>query len=99
MQRLIRAFATGGLAVSTEAGDDLFSGEWLGSPRWKLQHLGIELSRFDLAVDRDSVRRSLGIRHDALVVGHVGRFTEQKNHGFFVDIARELISHEPRAST
>jgi len=96
MQRSIRAFATGGIAVSTEAGDDLFSRDWLGSQRWTLQHLGIDLSRFEAEVDRDSVRQSLGIPRDALVVGHVGRFNEQKNHSFIVDIARELISREPR---
>ena len=33
---------------------------------------------------------------DSLVVGHVGRFSAEKNHAFIVDIARELIHRDPR---
>jgi glycosyltransferase involved in cell wall biosynthesis len=97
MMGLIEKFSTCSLAVSTEAGDALFSPGWLHSPRHKLCHLGIDLSRFAFDVDEESVRRSLGIPRDALVVGHVGRFTEEKNHEFIVKIARELFSQEPRA--
>jgi glycosyltransferase involved in cell wall biosynthesis len=96
MRLLIRSCASGGLAVSTEAGNDLFSWKWRGSSRWTLQHLGIDLSQFDIKVDRNSLRRELGIPADALVVGHVGRFTAEKNHSFLVEIAREMSKCEPR---
>jgi glycosyltransferase involved in cell wall biosynthesis len=97
MQCLVRSCASGGLAVSTEAGDDLFPPRWQATPRWDLQHLGLDLSRFELAVDRDAIRRELGIPKQAIVIGHVGRFTEEKNHMFLVEIAREVIRLEPRA--
>jgi len=97
MQLLIRDCASGGLAVSTEAGADLFAETWSSSSKWTLHHLGIDLSRFEANIDRDALRRSLGIPAGAKVIGHVGRFTEEKNHGFIVDIARELVRHEPRA--
>jgi glycosyltransferase involved in cell wall biosynthesis len=96
MRSLIGTCATDALAVSTEAGNDLFAGPWRTSSEWKLQHLGIDLSKFDRSVDKSVVRRELGIAQDALVVGHVGRFSEEKNHAFIVDIARELIRREPR---
>lgn len=32
-----------------------------------------------------------GINENSVIVGHVGRFTEQKNHLFLLDIARESI--------
>jgi glycosyltransferase involved in cell wall biosynthesis len=96
MRSLIGTYASNALAVSTEAGNDLFAGPWRTSSEWKVQHLGIDLSRFDGSVDKHAVRRELGIAQDALVVGHVGRFSAEKNHAFIVDIARELIRREPR---
>lgn len=40
--------------------------------------------------DRMSIRRELNIPEDILLIGHVGRFSEVKNHKFIVDIAKEL---------
>jgi len=97
MRSLIRRFATRGLAVSTEAGDDLFGPGWQRSPKWQLQHLGIDLARFETAVEKDSVRAELGIDRAAFVIGHVGRFVSPKNHTFLVDVAREIVRQEPRA--
>lgn len=96
MRRLISQFATNGLAVSTEAGDDLFPEGWRASSRWKLHHLGIDLDRFAVPVNKISVRKSLGIPQDAVVVGHLGRFMEQKNHSFLIDIAQALVRRDPR---
>jgi glycosyltransferase involved in cell wall biosynthesis len=95
MQMMIHAFATRGLAVSGEAGDDLFGRNWRNNARWQLQYLGIDLSRFDVPVDRSSLRKELGIASDAFVVGHVGRFVQQKNHAFIVEIAREVVKLQP----
>lgn len=39
---------------------------------------------------RDEVRKELNINHDTVVVGHVGRFVEQKNHEFLIDIFNEI---------
>ena len=97
MQAMIRAAATGGLAVSTEAGSDLFSSQGRHPEKWELQHLGIDLSRFEVPGNQAQVRGSLGIPPDAVVIGHVGRFSEQKNHALFVEIARELVRIEPRS--
>jgi len=98
MQAMLGICATRGLAVSAEAGDHLFSHNWRNYPeQWQLQHLGIDLSRFDIPVDRDSLRRAVGIPSDALVIGHVGRFVAAKNHAFLAEIARELIKLEPKA--
>ena len=98
MRTMIRAFATRGLAVSDEAGCDLFAPQWQDrTDKWQLQYLGIHLSRFEIEVNAEEVRRSLGIPPDALVIGHVGRFCEPKNHAFLVEIAREVVRMEPRS--
>jgi glycosyltransferase involved in cell wall biosynthesis len=95
---MIRAFATRGLAVSADAGCDLFASPGRHrTDKWELQHLGIDLSRFEIDVEAENVRRSLGIPPTALVIGHVGRFFEQKNHAFLVEIAREVVRMESRS--
>jgi glycosyltransferase involved in cell wall biosynthesis len=41
------------------------------------------------------VRRELGIADDALVLGHVGRFVQSKNHVFLIDVL-DRLRDEPR---
>lgn len=39
---------------------------------------------------RQKIRKSLHIKEDTLVVGHIGRFTYEKNHKFLIDIFHEV---------
>ena len=97
MRRLIARYATTGTAVSEMAGDCLFPLNWKSSENWRVDPLGIDLEAFGGDVDRSQVRRSLGIPEGALVIGHVGRFQEVKNHTFLVDIAEKFIEMQPNA--
>lgn len=45
---------------------------------------------------RNQVRQKLGIE-DQFVIGHVGRFTYQKNHSFLLDIFHEIHKQNPRS--
>lgn len=45
--------------------------------------------------DRLRLRRELSIPQEAAVIGHVGRFTEQKNHRLLLDIFAEFHRHRP----
>lgn len=94
---LIRTYATHGLAVSERASLSLFGPNWRQDRRWQILHCGIDLEAFGCAVDGASLRAELGIPHDALVVGHVGRFSYEKNHTFLVDVAAEVLKREPKA--
>lgn len=44
---------------------------------------------------RKEVRSELGIRESTFCVGHIGRFLEQKNHAFLIDIFAELAKIRP----
>jgi glycosyltransferase involved in cell wall biosynthesis len=88
--------ATLGLAASREAASTFFGAGWETDRRWHVLHCGIDLSLFEAdCPDRDTTRAELGIRAGAFVVGHVGRFYEQKNHDFLIDIASEAARQEP----
>lgn len=41
--------------------------------------------------NRIEMRNELGLSDEELVVGHVGRFTSEKNHEFILDIFRQLL--------
>ncbi len=64
--------------------------------RWRILYCGIDLTPFSNSIDTVAVRAELNIPIDAFVLGHVGRFAEQKNHTFLVDIAAEVARLEPR---
>ena len=96
MKQLIWRFATLGLAVSRPAAADLFGTNWEGDPRWRVLYYGIDLAPFRQAADSQALRFELGIPADAFVLGHVGRFTQEKNHTFLLDIAAEVCKREPK---
>jgi len=95
MRRFIRQNATLGIAISTLAGDSLMPG-WDEDSTWHLRPYGIETKPFDVQVDATVVRREFGLPPGALVVGHVGRFVDVKNHKFLVEVASELIKRNSR---
>lgn len=54
---------------------------------------GVDFSRFtDITEPKEEIRRDLGIPENAYVLGHVGRFTLQKNHEFLVEVFREAAA-------
>lgn len=67
------------------------AGEWLfgsrGCRELILVNNGIDLDQYAYSADRrGELRRELDIPQEALVMGHVGRFNEQKNHRFLLEL-------------
>ncbi len=90
MKWWISRYATTGLAVSRPSAQSSFGSHWQNDPRWQVFYCGIDLTAFRQSVDRETIRNQLGIPADAFVIGHIGRFEEQKNHEFILDIASLL---------
>ena len=52
---------------------------------------GIDTNRFTYNPDaRKTIRELYGIADNQLLIGHIGRFSEQKNHSFIIDIFLEI---------
>ncbi len=96
-QRLIRRHATVGLACSAPAATALYGEAWQQDPRWHLLYCGIDLKPFTEPIDPGAVRQELSMPADALVLGHVGRFAEQKNHTLLIDIFAEFAKRDSNA--
>ena len=68
------------------------AGKWLfGIRGFKIIKNGRDIKRFSFhQEDRAAYRQKLGLREDAIAVGHIGNFNEQKNHAFLINIFRVL---------
>lgn len=97
MHRCIQKYATIRLACSRPAANNLFGDRWESDPRCRVLYCGIDLRPFEEFVDRKMVRKELGLPTDAFVIGHVGRFMEQKNHELIIDIFQYVLNQIPNA--
>ncbi len=94
-QLLIHQFATCGISCSQDAAYDLFGTSWRSNKKWQVLHCGIDLSTFAQPKDSGEMRKSFGIAPIQKIIGHVGRFTPQKNHALIAEIAKSLIPANP----
>lgn len=91
MQYPIRYIADYKWACSYDAGKYLFGKRQIKRSNFKVVKNAIDLSLFTYNVSiRDKMRNELGIR-GKIVVGHVGRFIEEKNHVFLLDVFEEFL--------
>ena len=95
MKYLVRKHASIGIAVSKQSARSLFGPKWKADPRWRIVYCGIDVDSFNKSVEQSAIRKQLDIPSNFLVVGHVGRFHEQKNHPFIIDVFSEIIRNNP----
>ena len=87
--------ATHGLAASEPAAGALFGPDWRRDPKYRVLHCGIDLEPFR-ENGAGSARAALGLPADAFTIGHVGRFDENKNHRFLLEIAQVAMAANPK---
>lgn len=88
---LVKIAATDYAAPSTEAGVYMFGESSVSGSRFHLMRNALNLE--DYAYDRmvrSDLRFEMGIPEDAFVVGHVGRFNQQKNHLFLLEVFAKI---------
>jgi glycosyltransferase involved in cell wall biosynthesis len=96
-RKLISMNATSGLAASDLAAACLFGVDWKSDNRWHRHFYSIDVNPFRRPVDCQLARAQLGIPITARVIGHVGRFVEQKNHLFVLSVAQQVVARDPTA--
>lgn len=88
--------ATDLLACSLSAAEDLFGKE--AGQRATILKYGIDTKQFAFSAPvREVCRKELGFAGDDYVIGHVGRFVEQKNHRFLIDVFYDVSKICPEA--
>jgi len=91
-KKLGKMNATHYFACGQEAGKYLF-----GASDFKVLHNAIDLAKYKFNPKvRAEKRKKLGIKEE-FVIGHIGRFTRQKNHTFLLEIFKKVLSEAPSA--
>ncbi len=82
-----KLFATTKFACSKDAAISLFQ----KMDNVKIINNAIDVSKFTFnKKDREKYRKELNLQ-DKIVIGHIGRFENQKNHNFIVEMFDELV--------
>ena len=85
-----KVFPTDFLACSEFAGRWLFGEKFMNSSKVKVLNNAIDTSKFSYNTEiRENIRKQEGLE-DKFVIGHVGRFVNQKNHSFLIKIFNEI---------
>lgn len=94
---LLKRYATDYFACSEIAGEWLFGKKAVRNNRVKVIHNAVDLDKYKFNEEkRNELRKKLNIE-DKFVIGHVGRFTNQKNHTFLIDIFNEIHKERPES--
>ena len=91
-KRSIPEYATNLFACGKDAGDWMF-----GGASYQIINNAIDVAAYTYdPTKRQEMRRQLGLENE-LTIGHVGRFSQPKNHPFLLDIFTSLLKKEPDA--
>lgn len=58
----------------------------------------IDITKYqELSRDKNDLKSELGLTKDTVLIGHIGRFSKQKNHLFLIEIFAEYLKNEKNA--
>lgn len=98
MRELLRRHATALLGCSGEACESLFGRDCWKDERVKVFPNAIDLSPYeDLPALKAKLRARLDLPEGATVIGHIGRFSPQKNHAFLLSAFAAYRRRDPGA--
>ena len=93
LRPLLNYVANVKIAPSSLAADFLFG----KNQSVKILNNGVDLNIFQFNVDdRKSIRKEFNIE-DKIVIGHIGRFDEQKNHKFLLEVFKSICAERSDA--
>ena len=91
LKHFSKVYATDYFACSELAGRYLFGNKTYNKGKVVVIKNAIELNRYVFDEKKREIKRNeLNIHKKTLVIGNVGRFVEQKNHSYLLDIFNEL---------
>ena len=97
LNRLTRLIADEFFACSYEAGMNRFGKKVVKGNNFRVIKNAIETERYTENEGRkQEITYELGVS-DKLVVGHIGRFSKQKNHKFLIQVFKEILNIRPES--
>ena len=93
-----KVWATDYFACSELAGRYLFGDKAFDKGEVKIIRNAIDAEKFKFDPEaRKKLRKEIRIADDDFVIGHIGRFVEQKNHRFLIDVFAEVKKKKKNA--
>ena len=97
LQKKIVRYADYQLSCSKEAAIWLYGKKCFNNCNCIVLKNGIDSGNFKYNKKyREEIRNKYSIKKDDLLIGHVGRFEDVKNHDFIVEIGKELIKNNSK---
>ncbi len=91
MKKLYDYTATDFLACSDNAAKYLFSKKIFEEKKYTVINNGIDVPKYVFSnIERNRIRASLGLNDGEMIIGHIGRLTEAKNHEFLLEVYYEI---------
>ena len=85
------------LACSIEAGKWLFGNKIINSEKFKIIKNGIDLEKYGLnTAVRARIRKEMRVLDEEILLVHVGRFHESKNHDFLLKVFYEISNYSQK---
>ncbi|MFK9089956.1 glycosyltransferase family 1 protein [Bacillus salipaludis] len=96
LKTLIKMTATNYCSCSIDAAEFLFSRKMVDQGKVDILKNGIDISQFLNEKNcRNSVIQEFNLPKEAKLIGHVGRFSESKNHQFILKVFKNVIETDP----
>lgn len=98
LRPLAKKYATHYFACTEHAGRWMFNNKEINKGNVYILNNAIDLDKYKYSKKtRDKKREELGIKENAFVIGHIGRFVKQKNHEFIIDVFNEIHKENKNA--
>lgn len=98
MRRKIISNATSMIGCSREACEYTFGRAQYKKNKAKHFPNAIEINKYkNFEFKGEDLKSELGIEKDSILIGHIGRFSRQKNHSFLLDIFSKYVENERKA--
>ena len=98
MRRNILNYSTNLYGCSTDAINALFGLRAIKNKNAKIFYNAVDINDFISQSSRaKTIREILSLEENVPIVGHVGRFNQQKNHSFLIHIFNKLLKTLPSA--
>lgn len=97
-RHFIPLYANEYFACSEKAGEWFFSKKIRASNKYKIINNAVDMKKYEYNEKiREEKRKELKIKDNAFVIGHVGRFSKQKNHSFLIDTFNKIHNENNNA--